>query len=281
MSPPTIRVLLVEDNPDDVLLIRRALAGARSTEFDVDHVDRLSEAQRRLAEDPFDVILLDLHLHDSRGLDTVVGARDGARGVPIVVLTSLDDEDVGVKAVQAGAQDYLVKGQLETPLLVRALRYAIERLRRDQAEALRKSQTTHLWRSLFRTLGRGASSVLYLAGVDAGAGTFEFVRDTWKPRDEQGFLKAVKDYLQSAGLCDIQEFRIDRAATRFTARVKDSFESVARDRPTDVPVCHFLRGILCGVATGLLGVSELICDEVTCQAHGAKECEFLVHPLFG
>lgn len=281
MSSETVKVLLVENDRGDAALLRRSLAAARTAKFELVHVETLSDALKQVAAGAFDIVLLDLGLPDSEGLDTFVRAHEDARGLPIVVLTGLDDETAAIQAVQAGAQDYLVKGQVEGPSLVRALLYAIERLRRDQADALRKTQTIHLFRSLFRTLGRGASAVLYLAGVDAGTGTFEFIRETWKPADERRFLEALTDYFRSAGLCTIQDVNVDRSASRVTARVQDSFESATRGRDADAFVCHFLRGILCGIAIQMLGVSELVGDEITCQSHGGKACEFLVHPLFG
>jgi signal transduction histidine kinase len=123
---------LVEDNRGDARLIREMLkeTGAR---FELAHVERLDEGLKRLGEETFDVVLLDLNLADSQGLDTFVRAHAQAPGVPIVVLTGLADEAIGVKAVQGGAQDYLVKGQVDGDPLVRALRYAIERKRAEEA----------------------------------------------------------------------------------------------------------------------------------------------------
>jgi len=122
-----VEILLVEDNPSDVLMLREVLAEAQAVSFQVTHVERLSAALQQLAAQRFDVVLLDLSLPDSLGLDTFAAMRAQAPHVPIVVLTALDDEALAVQAVQAGAQDYLVKGQPEGVLLMRALRYAIER----------------------------------------------------------------------------------------------------------------------------------------------------------
>jgi signal transduction histidine kinase len=126
------RVLLVEDNPGDARLIREMLKEA-SARFELTRVERLDEGLKRLGEETFDVMLLDLNLADSQGLDTFVQAHAQAPGVPIVVLTGLADEVLGVKAVQGGAQDYLVKGQVEGNPLARALHYAIERKRAEEA----------------------------------------------------------------------------------------------------------------------------------------------------
>lgn len=124
-----VRVLLIEDNPADVRLIREALSESRTATFALTHAGCLSSGLAELERSGADVVLLDLHLPDSQGLETFVAARARAPDAPIVVLTGLDDEEVGVGAVNAGAQDYLVKGRVSADLLVRSLRFAIERNR--------------------------------------------------------------------------------------------------------------------------------------------------------
>ena len=129
MDNEKIKVLLIEDNPGDARLIRELLAEVEGAPFDVYHTDRLSAGLERLAQGDIDVILLDLSLPDSKGLDSLGKLHAQAPKVPIVVLSGLSDEAVAVKAVQEGAQDYLVKGSIDGGLLVRSLRYAIERHR--------------------------------------------------------------------------------------------------------------------------------------------------------
>src|SRR6266568_421419 len=121
-----LRVLLVEDNPGDADLVREALARADRSLVLV-HVERISEAIDRAREAAFDVVLLDLSLPDSFELAGARQLRAACPHIPIVVLTALDDDRVAARAVAEGAQDYLVKGQLEPSLLVRSMRYAIER----------------------------------------------------------------------------------------------------------------------------------------------------------
>jgi len=120
------RLLLVEDNPADARLVRELLRDCRVA-YEVVHAGRLEDALELAATQPVDVILLDLTLPDSRGLDTVRQACAAAPGVPIVVMTGVEDEEVALRAVAEGAQDYLVKGEIEPPLLQRSLAYAIER----------------------------------------------------------------------------------------------------------------------------------------------------------
>jgi PAS domain S-box-containing protein len=137
MATKTFQVLLVEDNPGDARLIQESLCEASGAVFEVRHADRLDSALETLAAGDTDVVLLDLSLPDANGLDTLVRAHDAAPGVPIVVLTGLDDEELAMRAVQEGAQDYLIKG-VESAPLARAIRYAIDR---KQIEGeLRQSQ---------------------------------------------------------------------------------------------------------------------------------------------
>lgn len=279
-GPDGIRVLIVEDNPGDARLLRETLATAGTPRFVVTHVDRLGEALNRLASERFDVVLLDLHLPDGEGLETFSRAHQNAPAAPIVVLTGLDDEDMAIRAVQAGAQDYLIKGQVPSTLLVRAVRYAMERVRREQVDALRRSQTTHLWRALLRTMGRGASAILYRGGADAGASTYDYIKETWRPGTDDEFVSALSGYFRSAGLCNLTEFRIQRDTSRVNVLVENSFETTHEATQGTLPVCHFLRGIMCGIASKLLDTPELVCDEIVCAGAGAEACEFLVYPQF-
>lgn len=128
------KILLVEDDSDDVWIMRGLLGDRWDGPFDLVHAETLTVALRHCARGGIDVILLDLTLPDSQGLETFLIMHAEAGEVPIVVLTGVQDERIGVKAVQAGAEDYLVKGQVDDQLLVRSLRYAIERNRRHRIE---------------------------------------------------------------------------------------------------------------------------------------------------
>ncbi|NQT86052.1 hybrid sensor histidine kinase/response regulator [bacterium] len=141
MAAPPITILLIEDNPPDARLIEIMLGKAKGATFEMERVDRLSAGLARLADGGIQVILLDLGLPDSQGLDTFRCVRELAPAVPIVVLTGLDDEEVGLEAVRNGAQNYLVKGQASGDLLARTIRYAIERRR---FEEIKKRQETLL-----------------------------------------------------------------------------------------------------------------------------------------
>jgi diguanylate cyclase len=121
-----VRVLLVEDNPGDARLVEILLSETRQ-EFDVKHVGTLGEALDELDRPPFEVVLLDLSLPDSAGLQTVERMRRAAPQLPLVVLSGRDDEEVALQALQSGAEDYLVKGHGDGDLISRSIRYSIER----------------------------------------------------------------------------------------------------------------------------------------------------------
>src|SRR5437016_653216 len=132
MSHYPISILLVEDNPGDVDLLQEFLTETKTVNFDLTAVEELCQALAYLAVAQWDVILLDLSLPDSQGLETLIKLHSQVPDVPIVVLTDLNDEALGFQAMQSGAQDYLVKNQVDQRLLVRAIRYAIERKRADE-----------------------------------------------------------------------------------------------------------------------------------------------------
>ncbi len=150
MQTPVTRVLLVEDNPGDAELLALMLAQAPGgPPFVSDHVDRLAAGLARLRRGDIDVVLLDLSLPDSQGLATFHRMKAEAPAVPIVVMSGLNDETLAVQAVHEGAQDYLVKGEVDGRLLARPLRYAIERkqteiaLEQTAAELSRSNARLH------------------------------------------------------------------------------------------------------------------------------------------
>ena len=133
-----MRMLLIEDNEGDAILIREVLAEQQELGIELEWADRLSSGLTHLASGTIDLLLLDLSLPDACGLETFDRAQAHAQDVPIIVLTGLDDEALAGQALRRGAQDYLVKGRLDSYLFTRAARYAVER---KQAErALRASE---------------------------------------------------------------------------------------------------------------------------------------------
>jgi len=129
MNNDELKVLLVEDNPGDVRLIKEFLTEGESSHITLRDVGSLRQALEAVKQDYFDLILLDLSLPDSRGLVTFSCLHESCFDIPIVLLTGLDDENLAVQAMKQGAQDYLVKGRVDTNALIRSIRYAIERQR--------------------------------------------------------------------------------------------------------------------------------------------------------
>ncbi|ERT08472.1 response regulator [Lyngbya aestuarii BL J] len=140
MSQELIKVLLVEDNPGDAFLIQESLKKRRKTQFKVTQVERLKDAFSCLESDQFDLVLLDLFLLDSQGLNTFTEISLKANHLPIVVLTGLNDEEMAIQAVRLGAQDYLKKELAMGEVLIYSLCYAIERKRTQEQLKQQKIQ---------------------------------------------------------------------------------------------------------------------------------------------
>jgi len=157
----TIRkVLLIEDNPGDARLLKEAIREITPLPFELIHVDRLDLGIERLHQHDFAAVLLDLSLPDAKGIETVVRMQREVSGMPTVVLTGLDDDAVALDAVRAGAQDYLVKGEIDGRLLVRSLKYAIERKLLQEATDKHLEQITVL-----KDINTALTSTLDLSAV--------------------------------------------------------------------------------------------------------------------
>ncbi|HEX2081393.1 MAG TPA: ATP-binding protein [Longimicrobium sp.] len=167
MTDAPVRILLVEDNPGDARLLRETLRDAESLRFELVLADRMAEALERLAGETPDVVLLDLSLPDAHGMETVATMLRAAPDVPIIVLSGLSDETVAVHAVQAGAQDYLVKGTVEGPTLGRAIRYAMER-KRLEAERVRLLRNEQEARAAAEAAVNARDEVLRIVAHDIG-----------------------------------------------------------------------------------------------------------------
>ncbi len=127
METAPIRVLLVEDEPTDVEFVKRALSASSATRFELVSVGQLADAYSQLVANKFDVLLLDLGLPEYCGLEALEESRRINHEIPIVVLTGLRNEKTALAALEQGAQDYLVKGQLTADTLIRSIHYAIQR----------------------------------------------------------------------------------------------------------------------------------------------------------
>jgi PAS domain S-box-containing protein len=133
MGSNTVRVLAIEDNPADLRLLKELLSEATSMDFEVVGAETLKEASALLPTGAFAVVLLDLNLPDSFGLEGIEKIRANPIAPPVIVLTGLDNEEIGLQALSRNAQDYLVKGKIDSDILIRSIRYAIERDRTEGA----------------------------------------------------------------------------------------------------------------------------------------------------
>jgi len=173
MEPPFIHILYFEDNPGDVVLAQEYLSEAKNISCRIQHVDRLAKGLPQLSARNIDIILLDLNLPDSHGLATFEAVKQVADNVPIIIMSGLADEDLAVSAVQKGAQDYLIKGQLDVHLLVRAIRYGIER------------------EKLLISLREAMDQIKMLRGLLPICSSCKDIRD------DQGYWHQIEDYVRT------------------------------------------------------------------------------------
>jgi PAS domain S-box-containing protein len=160
METGNIKVLLIEDNPDDTELLLRKLGKSAGGQLAVETVKSLHDALEYIAENKPDIILSDLGLPDSHGLDTVTKIMCEAPHIPLVVLSGFDDEATAIKAVQSGAQDYLVKGQLEGRQIERSLFYAIERATLQSELEQHAQEISKIQSNLLKILEKNADAII-------------------------------------------------------------------------------------------------------------------------
>ena len=179
-----IRVLIIEDDDGDAELILRSLLLAERIYFDTERAGRMSAGVDLLGKKSFDVVLSDLGLPDSLGIETFEKLHSLYPETPVIVLTGFDDKDTALRAVKSGAQDYLVKGQIETNLLIRSIQYAIER------------------QKLITQLEKSLKEIKTLRGL--------LPMCAWcrKIRDDKGYWQGLETYIQkytdasfSHGIC--------------------------------------------------------------------------------
>jgi diguanylate cyclase (GGDEF)-like protein len=234
-------ILLVEDNPGDVRLVEELLRAAWVVAGSINHVSSVEDAIGRVAKDVPACILLDLSLPDAQGIGTLQRVRDAHPSVPIVVLTGTDDEAQAVQAVQEGAQDYLIKGQVDGHLLGRAIRYAIER---KFAEVQLSHQALHdpltglanrallmerLAQALARTERRPSSVAVLFLDIDR----FKTINDNFGHEVGDSVLACIGDRLRKA-------LRPEDMASRFGG---DEFVVLCEDLEDDRHVVTIAKRI--------------------------------------
>ncbi|MFZ5433292.1 MAG: response regulator [Calditrichota bacterium] len=211
-----LHILLVEDNPLDVRLLREALKGLNGQQPKLTHVPTLAESLESLKAIRFDVVLLDLSLPDSDGFDTLVQLRMSTEETPIVVLTGHDDEEFAARSLQLGAQDYLVKGRTDGQLILRSIRYAVERSRTyqilkqsmEQYRLLAENITDVIWTMDFEFRRIYTSPSVYrLRGYTPEEAANQPLEDTLTPESYRYVTTALHDVItaEKAGAMDVKK----------------------------------------------------------------------------
>ena len=234
MADPSTMVpslVLIEDNPGDAVLVREMLRASWPGDFTFQHFDRIAAARDHLLVASATCILLDLSLPDAHGLEAVDRVQSFAPGVPIVVLSGLDDEDVALRAVQGGAQDYLIKGRVDHHLVSRSIRYAIERKRAEVElthQALHDALTGLPNRVLFLdrlklALARSARRSTHVAVLFLDLDRFKLINDSLGHEAGDAVLVDVATRLQNA-------LRPGDTVSRFGG---DEFTALCEDVPSE------------------------------------------------
>jgi diguanylate cyclase (GGDEF)-like protein len=252
VAAENLNILLVEDNPGDIRLFKEALKEAYASKFGLVHCSSLAQALDQLQTAHPDVIVVDLGLPDAFGIDVVRRTRIRAPAVPVVVLTSRVDEALGLQALHEGAQDYLIKGELDARLLARALRYAIERHRMQvalQSESLMDELT-----KLYNRRGFMALAGSHIKSAERTRTSFALVfidLDGMKHiNDTLGHLEGDHALIEAAGLLSravrqsdiLARFGGDEFVLLLTTAEKDSQEVIRHRLQEQLDACNALPG---------------------------------------
>lgn len=180
MQGKLIETLILEDDPEDMMILEKLIKGIKLRNIRYTTVTKLAQAVDALKKGGFDLVISDLTVPDSRGLQTFHALREASPRTPIILLTGMDDETMAVQAMQEGAQDYLIKGEITSNLLQRAARYAIERNTLIQ-ERLK----------LITGLTEAMSKVKMLTGL------LPICAGCKKIRNDNGYWEQVENYLKA------------------------------------------------------------------------------------
>jgi len=275
-----IKILLLEDNPGDVRMIREMLLDIEGGGFETESIEKLSEGLKRLSEVQFDALLLDLGLPDSNGMETLLRVISRYPELPVIVLTGLADEQAGVRAVHQGAQDYLTKGETSSDLLIRSIRYAIERKRlltemrnlslRDHLTGLYNRRGFFaLAEQRFKVARRENTRLLFiiadLDGLKAINDTYGHELGDHAIKDAADILKETFRESDIIGRIGGDEFAIvvaenvPQSAETVTARLRDKIDTFKKDN-----VRHYQLSISVGIAhcdpSSLCSIDEMLAN---------------------
>jgi len=274
MEDKHIRVLMIEDNPRDARLIREMLSEVRGTLFNLKWVDKLSTGLEILATGGVDVLLLDLLLPDSQGLNTFAKAYAQVPEMPIVVLTGLDDETLAVKAARAGAQDYLVKGQVDSNLLERSIRYAIERKQAEEQIKASLKEKEVLLREIHHRVKNNLqviSSMLYIqSGYIKDKEAFEMFKETQNRIKSMALIH--EELYQSK---DLSKIDVAKYLQKLATDLINSYGIKQEDIKLKMAIHEVLLGVNTAVPCGLI-INELVSNSLKHAFPNGKEGEIRV-----
>ena len=259
-----IKILLVEDNAGDVRMIQELLLDVEGIWFETESINTLTEGLKRLSEVKFDTLLLDLGLPDSNGMETLMRVISQYPELPVIVLTGLADAQGGVRAVHQGAQDYLTKGEINSDLLIRSIRYAIERkrlltemrnlsLRDDLTGLYNRRGFFALAEQRFKVARRENTRLLFIIadidGLKKINDSFGHELGDHAIRDAAGILKDTFRESDIIGRIGGDEFAIvvaenvPESAETVTARIHDKINAFKKEH-----VRHYQLSISIGIA---------------------------------
>ena len=251
-APGPIKLLLVEDNPGDVRLIQELLETG-AVPFSLEVATSLATALQRLPSGGIDVLLLDLGLPDSRGLSTFTSIHARMPALPIIVFTGFGDQSLALKVMQQGAQDYLVKGQVDSHLIWRAIRYAVERERGSRELVLSEIRVRQLNESLERRVA-DRTAELAAANRELESFTYSVSHDLRAPlRQIDGFSRILVEHA-GPGLDDKSQHYLRRIqeGTQHMGRLVDDLLGLAQLGRQEVHTRPTLLGALVQDALGEL-----------------------------
>ncbi len=282
MDITPMRILLVEDNPADARLLKELLRDEPANDLEFADAESLAGALKLLEDGSFEVILLDLSLPDSAGFSTFSAVHESAPDVPIVVLTGLHDETLAVKAVEAGAQDYLIKGQVDGATLSRSIRYSIVRQNAQTRIPVHLAEHGRLIGFMGAKGGVGTTTaVLNLAAALASQGKSVIAAEM---RSHYGTFSAQLGGAKTQNLSRLSDVPADKIGVREIGALLTNHSSGLRIvyGPQAVDEYHDLEpeqveatmGIIAGMASHVL--VEMCNHPSTCNQAVAKRCDYIV-----